>query len=158
MRKHFISIIGLAFLFVGSLLMVALLIAGTGVVGSGHAELILFSPFPAIMFGVGLLTLRSLSYHTDFDPAGITTNFVFGKERIPWESIQSYRNVGFRGKFHGGANIWVWVKYRQPGKSITGCRRALLILEGAGPVVGWSAREYKTQLNEFVPDKDRTSR
>ena len=102
MKKHFISIIGLAFLIVGSLLMVMLLIASTSLVGLGHAELILFSPFPAIMIGVGVLTLKSLSYQTDFDPTGIIMSFVFGKERIPWECIEWYRNIGLRWKFRGG--------------------------------------------------------
>jgi hypothetical protein len=154
MKKHFIAINGLAFLIVGSLLLIAL----TSLIGLGHAEFILFSPFPAIMIGVGVLTLKSLSYQTEFDATGIIMSFVFGKERIPWECIEWYRNIGYRGKFRGGANIWVWMKYRQPEKNITRWSIALLILEGVGPVVGWSAKEYKTQLNAFIPDKDRTTR
>jgi hypothetical protein len=90
-------------LIVGSLLMVTLLIASTNLVDLGHAELILFSPVAVILIGVGVLTLNSLSYQTDFDPTGIIMSFVFRKERISWECIEWYRNIGLRGKFRGGA-------------------------------------------------------
>lgn len=112
--------------------------------------LILFLAWSSGMLCVGFITWMSFAYETSFDKNGIDMQFVFRKDRVPWESIEWHRNVGFRNKISGGANVWVVLKYKLPKEHGALFRRAVLFVPGIGPAVGTATRDYKTPLNLFL--------
>jgi hypothetical protein len=106
-------------------------------------------PIPFLMLGMGILSLTSFSYKVLCSETGISMSFVFREVHVPWENVDYHRNVAFRGKINGGANVWVLLKYRRQSDMRT--HRALLLLPSVGPVVGWSAKEYTTELSRYIP-------
>lgn len=102
------------------------------------------------MLCLGLITLMSYAYETSFDKNGIEMQFVFRKERVAWESIQSHRNIFFRNTLSGGANVWVMLKYSIPGGDVARFRRAILLVVGTGPAVGTATSDFKTPLDSFL--------
>ena len=105
------------------------------------------------MLCLGLTTMMSFAYETSVDKNGIEMQFVFRKERVPSESIEWHRNVGFINKISGGANVWVVLKYKLFKEHGTHSRRAFLLISGTGPVVGTATREFKTSIDSFLSNR-----
>ena len=105
------------------------------------------------MLCLGLITLMSFAYETSFDKNGIEMQFVFRKDRVPWESIEWHRNVGFWNRISGGADVWVVLKYKPPKEYGARSRRAVLGVPGIGPVVGTATRDFKTPLDSFLSNR-----
>ena len=66
------------------------------------------------MLCIGLITFLAFAYETSGDKNIIEMQFVFRKDRVPWESIAWHRNVGFVNRVSGGADVWVVLKYKSP--------------------------------------------
>lgn len=151
-----------------STILIGLLMTGVGCLLGGLAILSLIGiadqPLPLVpliltlawssgMLCVGLITFLSFGYETSFDKNGIDMQFVFRKDRVPWESIEWHRNVGFRNQISGGANVWVVLKYKLSKECGARYRRAVLRVPGIGPVVGMATRDFKTPLDLFCPNR-----
>lgn len=118
-------------------------------------SLILTSTMASGMLCLGLVALRSYAFETSFDKNGIKMQFVFRKAHAPWESIEWHKNVGFRNRILGGANVCTVLKYKCATKSGDHSRIAvLLVTKTTGPAVGMSANEFVTPLDHFLPRKD----
>ena len=106
------------------------------------------------MLCLGLITLMSYAYETRFDKNGIEMQFVFRKDRVPWELVEWHRNVGFRNRISGGANVWTVLKYKRTNKpGEHSCIAVLLVTETTGPAVGMAIKEFKTPLDSFLSHK-----
>ena len=151
MKRLFWVTLGFVFLVLGLAVISALTAVGI------HENVIVFLglPLPLLMVGVGILILVSFAYKVFCDETGIKMSFVFRKEHVPWEYVDWYKNVGYRGKVEGQANVWVLLKYRSGGEGNALVRHALLLLRGEGPVVGWSAKGYTTELNKHIPSRSK---
>ena len=101
------------------------------------------------LLSLGLIALMSFAYKASFDKTGIEMQFVFRKERVPWESIEWHRNVFFMNRVSGGADVCVVLKYKLLKEHGTHFRRAVLSVQGIGPVVGTATREFTTPLDSF---------
>jgi hypothetical protein len=154
MKRFFAILLGLLMTGAGCLLGVVAILS---IVGVGQrlplVPLILALDMSFAMLCVGLVTWMSFAYETSFDKNGIEMQFVFRKDRVPRESIEWHRNVGFRNKISGGANVWVVLKYKLPKEHGTLFRRAVLLVPGIGPVVGTATRDFKTLLDSFLSSK-----
>lgn len=102
------------------------------------------------MFLSGGICLTVFAYQTLCEQTGVRLSFAFRSVHVPWKSVESYRNIGIRGKLMGGAYVWALLKYRRFSDSRTHYRYALLFLEGKGPAIGLSSEEYRTELGESV--------
>jgi hypothetical protein len=151
--KAFSTLLGFTFLGVGLALTVGLILA----IQQGQLMLILGLPVVLMALTLGILTLRYLSVETSCDADGLTLQFPFRQQRVAWDEVLSYKNIGYRGKLNGGANIWVVLRY-QIAKAESVSSFAILLLPGEGPVVSFTSKEYTTALNRFIPDRDKTSR
>ncbi len=145
MERFMWATLGVVFLVVG--LVVTFVCISVGIYVDITAFLGL--PIPLLMLGMGILVLTSFSYKVLCGETGITMFFVFSEVRVPWEYVEYHNNVACRVKIKGGANVWVLLKYR--GQSNMRTHRALLLLPSVGPVVGWSAKEYTTELSKYIP-------
>lgn len=113
--------------------------------------LILTVTMACAMLFLGCITLTSYAYKTSFDKNGIEMQFVFRKDHVPWESIEWHRNVGFRNRISGGANVWTVLKHKRANKPGEYSRIAvLLVTETTGPAVGMATKEFKTPLDSFL--------
>jgi hypothetical protein len=154
MKRFSAILLGLLMMGIGCLIGV---IAILNIVGVGQrlplVPLILALAMSFAMLCVGLVTWLSFSYETSFDKNGIEMQFVFRKDRVLRESIEWHKNIGFRNKILGGANVWVVLKYKLPNGHGTLFRRAILFVPGIGPVVGTATRDFKTPLDAFSSTK-----
>ena len=118
------------------------------------APLILTFTMASGMLCLGLMVLRSYAFETSFDNNGIKMQFVFREDQMSWESVEWHKNVGFRNRILGGANVYTILKYKCATKSGDHARLAvLLVTETTGPAVGMSTNEFKTPLDSFMPHK-----
>ena len=154
MNRFFAILLGLLMTGAGCLLGVVAILS---IVGVGQrlplVPLVLTIAMSFALLCVGLITFLSFAYETSFDKNGIEMRFVFRKDRAPWESIEWHRNVGFRNKISGGANVWVVLKYKFPKEHGALFRRAVLFVPGIGPVVGTATREFKTPLDSALSNR-----
>jgi hypothetical protein len=98
-----------------------------------------------------LVALSAFAYETRFGKDGAELQFVFRKDHVPWESIEWHRNVGFKNRILGGANVWVILKYKQPTQGDVYFRKAVLFVAAtAGPAVGISTKEFKTPFDSLL--------
>jgi hypothetical protein len=160
-RSSAVTVAG-SFLGIGLFMAAFIILAGLVYRGNGDTTalviLLLVLLMSLMMMGIGIMSFRAFSYKTHCDESGIWLNFPLRNEHVLWQNVDCYRNISHKGKFKGGANVWIALKYRKHGQHDRRKKSAILILEGIGPTVAWSAKEYTTVLNRFVPDKDRTKR
>lgn len=108
--------------------------------------LILTFAMSSVMLFFGLVVLMSYAYESIFDKNGIEMQFVFRKERVPWESIQWHRKLFFKNKF-SGANVWVLLKYVASDGNVTRSRKVVLAVPGKGPALGMALKEFQTPFD-----------
>ena len=154
-KRFFAILLGLGATAAGCLLGALAIVSLLGIADQPLplVPLILAFAGSCAMLCLGLITLMSYAYETSFDKTGIEMQFVFRKERVPWESIEWHRNVGFVNNISGGANVWVVLKYKLFKEHGTHSRRAFLLISGTGPVVGTATREFKTSIDSFLSNR-----
>ena len=152
LNRFFVIVLGLLMTGVGCLLGVIAILSLVGIMGQRLplVPLILALVMSFTMLCVGFIVWLSFAYETSFDKNGIEMRFVFRKDRVPRESIEWHKNVGFRNKILGGANVWVVLKYKLPKEHGVHFRRAVLFVPGIGPVVGTATREFKTPFDSLL--------
>lgn len=155
MNRFFAILLGLLMTGIGCLFGVVAILSLVGIADQPLplVPLIFALVWSSGILCVGFITWTSFAYETSFEKNGIEMRFVFRKDRVPWESIEWHRNVGFRNKISGGANVWVVLKYKLSKEHGTFFRRAVLFVPGMGPVVGTTTREFKTQLDLFLSNR-----
>lgn len=147
MKRILWAAFGVWFLLIGLVLVIVMAIA---VIKGQLIFLLGLLPAGSAVL-MGLLVLWKFAYCVTWDDTGIDLAFVFRRERVRWEDVESYRKLTLRQKFAGGeANVYTFLRFLRPGKASS---KAILLLPGAGPAFSLSAREYSTPLDQHVPHK-----
>ncbi len=141
--------LAVVFVVMGAVLTMAASLA----VARGHLVFSLALPLPVATFGLGILMLRSFAYEVKCNEHGISMYFAFWKKSVSWDHVECYKYLGLRGRFKGGANIFVMLKYKIPNTVDLSLKRAFMVLQGTGPSLGMSTKQYTTELDQYIPDK-----
>ena len=151
--RAFYIIFGVLYVCLGATLMASLVyVAWQGSI----APLIAF-PLPALGAAFGIVILRSLACEVRCIETGMTLQFPFRIERIPWDSVESYRNLAapFGGDFSGQVKgMWVMLKYKQIRDAVVSKRIAFIVLPSVGPILPMSVKECTTVLDQYIPTKN----
>lgn len=105
------------------------------------------------ILSLGLIVLTSFAHEVYFSESCLEMHFAFRKERVPKECIKWHRNIGFWNRLLGGADVYVIVKYEILSEKATHFRIAILFIEGIGPTVGMSAKDFSTRLDSFMSER-----
>lgn len=153
MQRWAFAVVGVLFVSIGIILTLGLAV----VVSQGYPAVLLVLPLPLIMSAMGVIALKLFAYKCVCDEDGITLHFLFRQEQVLWQNVEWYKNVAL-GWAHikGGSGVWVLFAYQQTGSDRMRSRKVLLGLEGFGPFVAFSSREYSTVLDKYIPSKSRT--
>lgn len=97
MKRFFAILLGLMATVAGCLLGGLAILSLVGIADQPLplVPLILALVWSSGMLCVGFIAWTSFAYETSFEKNGIEMRFVFRKDRVPWESIEWHRNVGF---------------------------------------------------------------
>ena len=114
----------------------------------GHLDALIPLVFGFFISCAGLTLVRSRPYRQSVLNDGLDLLFVCRRDFVPWDKVIWHKKIGYRSRFKGEANVWTLLKYARSKGARTVYRMVILLLPGKGPVVGTSAKEYTTVLDE----------
>ena len=150
--KFLHAILGFGFFFFGLAMAVVLIMIVTGLSNPNAKIPIavtgLVIPITSVFsIGMGVLILRLFPYEVTCDSNGLTMLFLFRKERVNWEKIEWYKNIGIK------VYVWIALKYYSIRKDSICARKAIVLLPSNGTILSWSANDYLTLLDQYIPNK-----
>lgn len=145
-------------IFLGSLFVtVGMLIAVAGTLAALQKIFIvplIALPVSAISMTIGFITIRAFPYVATCDSAGLNMLFVFRQERVFWEQVERYKNIGAKGRFFAGPNIWILMEYRIAAKDGISQKKAILLLPSLeSSYDSLFAKDYTTELDQHIPNR-----
>ena len=108
-----------------------------------------------IGISIGAILLFKVPFAAMITKEVLFVRFVFFERSIPLSTINWYRYIARRWKFNGKVTLLSLVRYREKDGS---SQLILLELESREPKCGWRTRNYTSELNSFIPEKDTTRR
>jgi hypothetical protein len=148
---------GIGFTALGAVLVISFLY----VLIAQNAPLAALGLLPALLgLGLGPVVLTRGAYDVTATPEGLHLSFVFRNESVPWTRVRAYRKIGVTW---GAAvepdgiraAIFVILDYDRPEPTDTSRARAYTWLVGVGPAFSRSSADFRTCLDEHVPEKNR---
>ena len=159
-RRIGVGFLGVGFLVVGFSMLVMGVIAFVfqGQTVEAVGALIIFGvSFLGIILGI-VLSFK-YSVETSIDNDGLLLTFVWSKEKVRWDQINWYKYMAWRWGFVSRRfELWTIIRYSRSKDHGSKDCKALLALKARESFVGLRVRNYTTDLNGFIPTKDRTRR
>jgi hypothetical protein len=112
-------------------------------------------PLMSIFFiGLGIVDLHSFPHAVTWDNNGLAMSFLFRKEQVSWEDVEWYNNIIICGiDFSGSYHIWILLKYYSIRNGSVCARKAIFFLPSVGSTMSWSAKDFLTVLDQYIPNK-----
>ena len=106
-----------------------------------------------IILGASLLFI--FPYASIITEDNLFVRFVFLARSISLGRVSWYRYIGRRWRLNGRVTLFTLMRYTGENGS---SRLILLGLESRELKGGWRTRNYTSELNSFIPERDRTRR
>lgn len=151
------ALVGVSFTALGAVMTAALLF----ILLVDRTPAALFGLLPAVLgLGLGLIILTRGAYDVTADTKGLNLKFLFRNERVPWTRVRSYRKIGatWGAAVEGAvlrAGVFIILHYDGAAATRASAARAYFWAVGLGPAFSRSPEDYRTFLDEHVPEKNR---
>ncbi len=104
---------------------------------------------------LGLILLFRFPYATSHRPDGLLIKFVLYEQSVSWEQVSWYRYIARRWKQNKKVALLTLMKLvEKDGR----CWFVLLEIESLEFKRGWRTRDYTSELNTIIPERDITRR
>lgn len=157
MKRLVAALVGVSFTALGAAMAASFLF----VLVADRATVALVGLLPAVLgLLLGPVVLTRAAYDVTADSEGLNLRFVFRSERVPWTRVRSYRKIGVTwGAAVDGAvlraGIFIILDYDRAASADAPANRAYFWVVGLGPAFSRSSEDYRTFLDEHVPEKNR---